>query len=126
MKLNSEGVIISIIILIFMMLICHTMNYLYPKNKFENIAGSNTKIKPINYNEIYYNKQNEKVSCDNSNNLLGQAEIPCDAIKTCESQTLSDSELAVIYKVAYETAAREIFIRTLDDIKNKKYIEEKI
>ena len=37
MKLNSSGVIVSILILIIMMLLCHAMNFFYPKNKFEDV-----------------------------------------------------------------------------------------
>ena len=157
MKLNSDGVTISILILITMILICHTMNYLYPKNKFANIPQT------TNYNEIYYSNQNSKL-CSNintggdfSSNMLSQAEIPCDVISSCSSnggcsccsgcvgcsgcsgcsggggcsgcsgcggtnkylETLSDSELAVLYKVAYENAQREIVMRTLSDISTK-------
>ena len=109
MKLNSNGVFIAMLILIFMMLICHTMNYLYPKNKFENIP------KKINYNAIYYTNQNDKISCDNSGRSEGQAEVPCAISKPCDVEnTLSDSELAFFYKVAYNQAAREIFMRTLN------------
>jgi hypothetical protein len=113
MKLNSNGVFISILILILMILICHTMNYLYPKNRFANIP------KTTNYNKIYYTNQNEKISCDHLKEI--QAEVPCDVIKTCNDEdqlnlnTLSDSEIAYFYKVAYEEAAREIFMRTLNE-----------
>jgi len=36
MKLNTDGVTIAILILIFMILICHTMNYLYPRKDATN------------------------------------------------------------------------------------------
>ena len=146
MKLNTDGVTISILILIFMILICHTMNYLYPRkrmpqtiklnhklniklnNKLNNLKKNNkNNINSINtftntandidYNKIYYHNQNEKKLCDA--NLDKQANVPCDIIKKCsddealDEYTLSDSELAVLYKVAYEEAAREIFMRTL-------------
>jgi len=148
MKLNTDGVTISILILIFMILICHTMNYLYPRkrmpqtiklnhklnNKLNNLIKNNkNNINSINtftntandidYNKIYYHNQNEKKLCDA--NLDKQANIPCDIIKKCsddeeideeiDEYTLSDSELAVLYKVAYEEAAREIFMRTLSE-----------
>jgi hypothetical protein len=116
MKLKSSGVIISILILIIMMLICHTMNFFYPKNKFENVDATRT----TNYNKIYYtNELNKKQLCANVN----QAEIPCDIVKKCEPEptpkpkpTLSNSELALLYKFAYEASAREIFTRTLEDL----------
>jgi hypothetical protein len=148
MKLNTDGVTISILILIFMILICHTMNYLYPRkrmpqtiklnhklnNKLNNLIKNNkNNINSINtftntandidYNKIYYHNQNEKKLCDA--NLDKQANVPCDIIKKCsddeeideeiDEYTLSDSELAVLYKVAYEEAAREIFMRTLSE-----------
>jgi hypothetical protein len=115
MKLKSSGVIISILILIIMMLICHTMNFFYPKNKFENVDATSK----INYNEIYYTDElNKKQLCANVN----QAEIPCDIVKKCNEPnqtpkpTLSKSELALLYKFAYEASAREIFTRTLEDL----------
>jgi hypothetical protein len=120
MKLNSRGVIISILILIIMMLICHTMNFFYPKNKFENIDTKSI----TDYNEIYYTDElNKKQLCANVN----QAEIPCDIVKKCEPEptptptpipkyTLSSSELDLLYKFAYEASAREIFTRTLEDL----------
>lgn len=162
MKLNSDGVTISILILITMILICHTMNYLYPKNKFTNIPQT------TNYNEIYYSNKNTKL-CSNintggdiSSNMLSQANVPYDVISTCSDNicsgcngvatattfanatsntsattattatvsaggddikkylaTLSDSELAVLYKVAYESTEREIITRTLNDLSPK-------
>ena len=136
MKLNSEGVTISILILVIMMLICHTMNYLYPKNRFMNVPQT------TNYNEIYYSNQDNKLC----NTILTstQADIPCNVIKSCadtpnsnSSSTskppistkpktklsldnlslynLSNSEIAVIYKTAYNEAAREIFMRTIEE-----------
>lgn len=114
MKLKSSGVIISILILIIMMLICHTMNFFYPKNKFENVNAKST----TDYNEIYYTDELNKTQlCANVN----QAEIPCDIVKKCEPElipkpTLSNSELALLYKFAYEESAREIFTRTLEDL----------
>ena len=121
-----------------MMLICHTMNFFYPKNKFTDI---NYKIYDVNkidkkknpdidYNEIYYTNQNEKQLCANVN----IPEIPCDIVKKCEEvkpqptksflDSLSNSEIAVIYKVMYEDAAREILTRSLHDIKKKQKKKE--
>jgi len=140
MKLNTDGVTISILILIFMILTCHTMNYLYPKKrimqnkklnnrlnneKLNNILKNNTNNlntfintpNDIDYNKIYYTNQNKKQLCEN--NLGKQANVPCDIVKKCSDEdtideySLSDSELAVLYKVAYEEAAREIFMITL-------------
>jgi hypothetical protein len=131
MKLNSFGVTISILILIMMMLICHTMNYLYPKNKFDNIPQTTNGTETTNYNEIYYSNQNNKL-CDVILTST-QADIPCNVIKSCaqsSTQTqkptkpkpkisldnLSNSEIVVLYKVAYDEAAREIFMRTIKEL----------
>ena len=118
MKLNSSGVVVSILILIIMMLICHSMNFFYPKNNFIDIDSD--RPKQTDYNEIYYtNDLNKKQLCANVN----QAEIPCDIVRTCKTEpnkrgldSLSNSEIAVLYKVAYEESAREIFTRTLKEI----------
>ena len=124
MKLNSKGVIVSILILIIMILVCHITNFFYPKNNFKNVGNNNNNNTPKqkDYNEIYYsNNTGEERLCDN----VEQAEIPCDIIKKCEPEpvpeptgldSLSDSEIAVLYKFAYESAAREIMTRTLEDI----------
>ena len=138
MKLKSSGVFISILILIMMILICHTMNFFYPKNKFVNIdrnSDSEDTPKKTDYNQIYYsNESDKKQLCAN----VDQAEIPCDIVRTCitESNTepvivvpeitsaptlglnsLSNSELAMLYKFAYEESAREILMRKLKEIK---------
>ena len=121
MKLNSEGVTISILILIIMIIICHTTNYLYPKNRFDNIPQT------TNYNQIYYTPQNNKLCSTILQDT--QADIPCDIIKSCNQpqllnpvkpkislDDLSNSEIAVLYKVAYDEAAREVFMRTLKEL----------
>jgi len=123
MKLTSYGVTVSILILILMILICHTMNFFYPKNRFENIPRTTTYNEK--YNKIYYTPQNGKKSCDTLGNMEGQAEVPCNVIKTCsgdmiDENNLSDSEIAYFYKVAYEEAAREIFMRTLKEVDTEK------
>ncbi len=137
MKLDTDGVAISILILILMVLTCHTMNYLFPRNtntinnsagmnnsvSINNSAGINNKtIKQsldkffnipnnTNYNKIYYQNQNEKKLCDKD----AHPHIPCK--KTCsteEDYALSDSELAFLYKYAYEEAGKEILMRKLN------------
>ena len=120
MKLQSNNVFIAIIILISMMLICHTAHFFYDRNNFSNITGL-----PTQYNQIYYDGNTG--SCNNSkpnqallDQLLGQADVPCPiATKQCPIPTqfsldsLSESELAVLYKVAYENAGMEVLNRTL-------------
>ena len=122
MNLKSDGVFISIIILISMMLICHTAHFFYDRNSFSNIAV------PTQYNQIFYDNQSNNNSCNNSkpdqsvlDQLLGQAEVPCaTSQKQCPTPTkfsldsLSESELAVIYKVAYENAGMEVLNRALN------------
>jgi hypothetical protein len=125
MSLNSSGVYASIIILISLMLICHTANFLYPntlkyknRNDFFNMNLSiPTKPTPTEYNEITYENQNNQISC----NAQKQAEIPCDVVKSCKNpnptQTpyqLSESEMAVIYRDAYASAGRELLLRTIN------------
>jgi len=120
MNLKSDGVFISIIILISMMLICHTAHFFYDRNSFSNIAV------PTQYNQIFYDNQSNNSSCNNRidqatlDKLLGQAEVPCaTSQKQCTTPTqftldsLSESELAVIYKVAYENAGMEVLNRAL-------------
>ena len=77
------------------------------------------------YNQIFYDSSTG--SCNNSkpnqallDQLLGQADVPCPiATKQCPIPTqfsldsLSESELAVLYKVVYENAGMEVLNRTL-------------
>ena len=75
-------------------------------NKFFDIPNT------TNYNTIYYQNQKEKKLCDKDEH----AHIPCK--KTCnadEDYTLSDSELAFLYKYAYEEAGKEILMRKLNE-----------
>ena len=134
MKLKYSGVFISILILIIMMLLCHTTNFFYPKSKFEDVSkrnNKNSKNSPsqTNYNEIYYTSDsNEKQLCA----IVDQAEIPCDIVRTCKTEptpteptpsptfsldSLSNSEIAVLYKFAYEASAREVLSRELNELK---------
>jgi hypothetical protein len=126
MNLKSDGVFIAIIILISMMLICHTAHFFYDRNKFSDVTGIPTHYElPTQYNQIFY--EGSTGSCNNSkpdqavlDQLLGQANVPCPIVtKQCPIPTnfsldnLSESELAVIYKVAYENAGMEVLNRAL-------------
>lgn len=129
MNLKSNGVFIAIIILISMMLICHTAHFFYDRNKFSDVTGipilPTHPILPTQYNQIFYDSSTG--SCNNSkpdqavlDQLLGQANVPCPIVtKQCPIPTkfsldsLSESELAVIYKVAYENAGMEVLNRAL-------------
>ncbi len=103
-----------------MMLICHTAHFFYNRNNFSNVAL------PTQYNQIYYENQSNTSTCNSSkpdqailDQLLGQAEVPCATVKKCPTPTkfsldnLSESELAIIYKVAYENAGMEVLNRAL-------------
>lgn len=110
--LNYDGLKIALCILIMMLLTCHIMNYLYPKyphqNNFLNISTL-----PTQYNQISYYPEHNKIPCDN------QAQIPCNIKKKCTKQQnlLSDSEIAILYKEAYEMAGQEILNRYLQETK---------
>ena len=79
-------------------------------NMFNNIAQQK-KTLPTQYNIITYDRQNLRIPCDN------QAQIPCK-IKQAQCKIkpneLSDSEMALIYKAAYEMTGNEILLRALN------------
>ena len=135
MNFKSKGLFISITILISMMLICHTVNFLYPKNKNSN-SFSNLPLSipnntlPIEYNNIYYDYSNkdQKLNCK----IKNEAEIPCKIVTKCTipnpivtptisasptttKYQLSESEIAMIYRDAYFNAGRELLLRTLNE-----------
>ena len=134
MNFKSNGVLISILILICLLLVCHVSNFIYPKkskpnknlNSFSNLALSipNTPV-DTQYNLITYDRPNGSSVCKNVN----EAEIPCSIISECsaaaaaanamsipEPYELSESEWAVIYKTAYQSAGLEVLLRSLDSI----------
>ena len=113
MTASGTGLIIAISILISMLLICHTMNFLYPKNSntFSDIPSITNPLQ-TQYNIISYDNDLGKIPCNN------QAQIPCNIQKKCTptkptKYQLSDSELAILYKEAYEMAGEEVLLRTL-------------
>ena len=125
MKFNSSGIFVAMLILIIMLLICHTMNFLYPINIIYPINAINSttlsksyfnnmgsRVLPTQYNVITYNKQTLRKPCES------HAQLPCKIInENCstptQQTTLSDSELILLYKEAYELAGQEILTRTL-------------
>lgn len=123
MSINNTGLFISICILIIMLVICHVMNYLYPRNLFTDITTPLTqKPLPTQYNIIEYDNKLGQIPCE------AQAHLPCNILNqqhtkcsqnTSTSQKIlsqySDSELAIIYKVAYEQAGLELLKRTIND-----------
>ena len=127
MNFKSQGLFTSIIILISLMLICHTANFLYPRNQINSNSFSNLPLSipnnavPVEYNKIYfdYNDNNKQTDC----RLKNQAQIPCKVVASCTPTSsptptkyqLSDSELAVLYRDMYASAGREILLRTLNE-----------
>lgn len=124
MNFNSTGLLIAICILISMLLLCHTMNFLYPRNSnnFGNILPNKMPTKPLptQYNIISYDNHLGKIPCDS------QAQVPCQVLQQQQEQCsqssqptqfqLSDSELAILYKEAYEQAGAELIARTLQEM----------
>ena len=124
MSFDSTGLLIAICILISMLLLCHTMNFLYPRNSnnFDNVHQRQMPTKPLptQYNIISYDNQLGKIPCDS------QAQIPCQVLQQQQEQCsqptqfqLSDSELAILYKEAYEQAGAEVLARTLQGLDQK-------
>jgi hypothetical protein len=137
MAYNNTGLLVAICILIGMVLVCHTMNFLYPRNtnKFYDLPmtiSSMTTIPmttipittmppvplPTQYNIISYDNNLGKIPCDS------QAQLPCNILQQQQTQCstptkykLSDSELALLYKDAYERVGEEILLRTLREMK---------
>jgi hypothetical protein len=118
MAYNNTGLLVAICILIGMILVCHTMNFVYPRNnnKFGDIPV------PTKYNIISYDNELGKIPCDS------QAQLPCKVLQQQQSQCsnpsliskLSDSEIALLYKEAYERAGEEVLIRTLQEMQTPK------
>ena len=126
MKFSYTGLFISVLILLSMLVWCHLSNYFYPKtqrytnshNRFIDLTIP-TGTPPLQYNRISYSNIEKRIPC----NLMNEAQIPCDIkqYQNCSNPQatkyeLSDSELAILYKIAYEQAGMEIMKRTLDSI----------
>ncbi len=119
MKFNSSGIFVAMLILIIMLLICHTMNFLYPINAINSTTLSKSyfnnmvsRVLPTQYNVITYNKQSLQKPCES------HAQLPCKIInENCstptQQNTLSDIELILLYKEAYQLAGQEVLSRTL-------------
>lgn len=123
MNFTHTGLFISVLILLGMLITCHLRNYMRsseanPKSDFINLAIP-TGTPPLRYNQISYSDQRRKIPCE----IAAQANVPCSQIQTpCTSGStstdsqmyqLSDSELAIIYKLAYEQAGLELMNRVL-------------
>jgi hypothetical protein len=121
MAYDNTGLMIAICVLIGMILVCHTMNFLYPHNNRNNrnSNGFGDIPLPTQYNIISYDNELGKIPCDS------QAQLPCKVLQQQQTQCatptstqskLSDSEIALLYKEAYERAGEEILIRTLQEM----------
>ena len=117
MNFNYTGLFISILILLGMLITCHMRNYFNtPKSKFINLAVP-TRTPPLQYNQISYSPGIQQIPCE----IAEQGNFPCSQIQTCSTQQdilssqLSDSELAILYKEAYELAGMEVINRTLKE-----------
>ncbi len=122
MNFSYTGLFISVLILLGMLITCHMRNYFNapPKSGFINLAVP-TGTPPLKYNKISYIPKTQQIPCE----IANQGNFPCSEIQTCLSPQstlaaqLSDSELAILYKEAYEKAGLEIMKRTLLE-QNKK------
>jgi hypothetical protein len=115
MNFNYTGLFIAVLILLGMLITCHLRNYFNtPKSDFINLAIP-TGTPPLKYNQISYTPGIQKIPCE----IAAQGNFPCSQIQTCSSpQTtqaaqLSDSELAILYKEAYERAGLELMKRVI-------------
>ena len=115
MNFNYTGLFIAVLILLGMLITCHLRNYFNtPKSDFINLVVP-TGTPPLKYNQISYTPDIQKIPCE----IAEQGNFPCSQIQTCSSpQTtqaakLSDSEIAIIYKEAYERAGLELMKRVI-------------
>ena len=123
MKLNRKLVILALILLIGLLLICKLSNYWYASDDTSNTSKNNfatTGTIPLQYNDIYYYGDVNKIPCGNKQiDLSGQAQIPCIMRKKCpdidkaEEYKLSDSDRALLYKEVYRLAGKEVLNRAI-------------
>jgi hypothetical protein len=116
MNFNYTGLFIAILFLLGMLITCHLRNYFnIPKSNFINLAIP-TGTPYLQYNKISYIPSIKKIPCE----IAQQGNFPCSQIQTCKSpqtsqaEQLSDSELAILYKEAYEQAGLELINRMLN------------
>ena len=114
MNFKYTGLFISILILLGMLITCHMRNYfITPKSNFINLAMP-APTPALKYNKITYIPELQKIPCE----IANQGNFPCNQIQQCitvpAEEQLSESELAILYKEAYELAGLEIMKRTLE------------
>ena len=117
MNFKYTGLFISVLILLGMLITCHLRNYFNtPKSDFINLAVP-TGAPQLQYNKISYVPGIQKIPCE----IAEQGNFPCSQIQNCTSPQitdaayLSDSELAILYKEAYEQAGLEVIRRALQN-----------
>jgi len=124
MNFKYTGLFIAVLILLGMLITCHLRNYFnmhnipnmpnIPKSDFINLVVP-TGTPALQYNKISYTPSIQKIPCD----IAKQGNFPCSQIQQCSSlqntqaAQLSDSELAILYKEAYERAGLEVMKRIL-------------
>lgn len=86
------------------------------QNNFINLAVP-TRTLPLQYNKISYFPGIQQIPCE----IEKQGIFPCSQIQTCsmpqitKDKQLSDRELLLLYKKAYELAGLEILKRTFEE-----------
>jgi hypothetical protein len=119
MDFSYTGLFIAVLILLGMLIICHLSNYFDSRSrskqsKFINLAVP-TGTPPMIYNKISYSGEQMRIPCE----IAAQANVPCSQLQTpCPTDTnaqLSESELAVLYKIAYEQSGLELMKRILEN-----------
>jgi hypothetical protein len=123
---KSNGLQISIVILIILLIICHTT-----KIYLDRFADTNTPIETTtstSYNDISYSdiSKQPRRACATATTKPAlpycqpvpkcTQPVACQPTPTCPPpkkglELLSDAELAVLYKLAYENAGREVMRR---------------
>ena len=117
MNFKYTGLFVSVLILLGMLITCHLRNYFNtPRSAFINLAVP-TGTSPLKYNQITYTPKQQQIPCE----IADQGNFPCSQIQSCATQAtaaqLSDSELAVLYKEAYEQSGLELMKRILQQEK---------
>lgn len=120
MNFAYTGFFVAVLVLLAMLIICHLRKYYnasIQSARFINLAIP-TGTPPLQFNAIAYTGQPARIPCE----IAAQANVPCSQIQQpCPETTtttqpqieLSDSELAIIYKEAYEQAGLELMRRAL-------------
>jgi hypothetical protein len=128
MDFEYTGLFIAVLILLGMLITCHLSNYFDSRSrskqsrqsKFINLTVPSG-APPMIYNKISYSGEQMRIPCEiaeQANVPCSQLQSPCPTIMDANSQ-LSDSEMAILYKIAYEQSGLELMKRILAN-ENKK------